>query len=49
MSSNLPAGAEHDPNAPWNNEEKDNECLYCGEPTGGSFCDSNCRVAYIND
>ncbi len=35
MSSNLPLGAEYDPNAPWNEVEPDmetcNECGGCGK------------------
>ena len=31
MNSNIPAGAENDPNAPWNNEEEF-ECNVCGKP-----------------
>ncbi|AFM54818.1 hypothetical protein B620_gp40 [Croceibacter phage P2559S] len=30
-------------------DEKENECDYCGEPCNGSFCDSNCRKGYIHD
>lgn len=46
--SNYPAGAEHDPRAPYN-EVEENDCLYCGEPTDKSFCDKNCRNAYMSD
>ena len=31
MNSNLPPGAENDPNAPWNNEDE-YECNVCGAP-----------------
>jgi len=47
--SNLPAGAENDPNAPWNQEEQENECSYCGEPCGKDFCNKECYIAELND
>lgn len=27
-------------------EEKENECLFCGEECEKTYCDSNCRKAY---
>lgn len=47
--SNYPAGAEFDPSAPWNEEDLDNNCGYCGEPTDGYYCDKNCEKADMND
>lgn len=46
MSGNLPAGAEQDPNAPWNNEEE-NTCNYCGEPCERSYCNDDCKRADV--
>lgn len=42
--SNLPAGAENDPNAPWNNEEEET-CLYCGIPCNGMYCSDDHKKA----
>lgn len=36
---------DQDPNAPWNNEEKENECSFCREPSEGSFCSRDCERA----
>lgn len=48
--SNYPAGAEHDPNAPWNQPEPDNYCMYCGDPTVNKhYCSRECRIADLND
>jgi len=30
-------------------DEKDNECGYCGEPTDKDFCNKECYKAYQND
>lgn len=30
-------------------DEKENECLYCGEPSEKDFCDKQCYKAYQND
>jgi hypothetical protein len=30
-------------------EEKENECTYCGEPCDGPFCDRLCLKAYDQD
>ena len=46
--SNLPPGAEYDPNAPWNNEDE-NECGFCGDPCSGSYCSKDCERADIDD
>lgn len=44
--SNLPVGAENDPNAPWN-EEKEYECAMCGEPMSKNttYCSNACYFA----
>lgn len=46
--SNLPAGAENDPNAPWNNEEE-NLCYFCGNPCDRLYCDDRCKKADLED
>jgi len=46
--SNLPPGAEFDPNAPWNNEYED-ECAFCGEPCNGTYCSDDCERADNDD
>lgn len=38
----------------WKNEnpydqEKENECAFCGEECDGEFCSSECKKAYIHD
>lgn len=40
--SNLPSGAENDPNAPYN--ETENYCNVCDEPIGinSSYCSQSC-------
>jgi len=30
-------------------EEKENDCLYCGEPCDTDFCDKACQKAYESD
>lgn len=30
-------------------EEKENECGFCGAPCDGDFCDKECKKAYEND
>ena len=47
LASNLPAGAENDPNAPWNNEEPIWDCAVCGTPTDAmdGYCSSECFMA----
>lgn len=30
-------------------DEKDNECMFCGEPSDRDFCDRQCYIAYQND
>lgn len=48
--SNIPIGSENDPNAPWNEDEGELECKYCGEAiTKGFYCDKNCEKADFND
>ena len=48
--SNYPAGAENDPNAPWNQPDNDNECMFCGEPTDNVYyCSKNCEKADMSD
>ena len=48
----YPAGAEHDPNAPWNREDPPDECPLCGlanqDDDGkplydGVFCSAKCE------
>ena len=45
--SNLPAGAEHDPRAPWN-IEKENECNFCGNPCEKTYCSKDCKRADLD-
>lgn len=45
--SGLPAGTENDPNAPWNNE-KESECLYCGNPCEGMYCSNEHKKADLD-
>ena len=45
---NLPAGAENDPNAPWNNE-KESTCGYCGDACTKDFCNKDCEKADTHD
>lgn len=47
--SNYPTGAEHHPNAPYNETESNKKCLYCGENVEYMFCDEDCEKAYLND
>lgn len=44
--SNTPAGADNDPNAPWN-EKDDFECTECGAPVEKEFsqCSKDCIKA----
>ena len=44
MSGYLPAGAENDPNAPWNEKDQEFECRMCGEPmdTDKHYCSTSC-------
>jgi len=30
-------------------DEKDNECSFCGVPCDGHFCSKECRIAEMND
>lgn len=30
-------------------QEKENECAYCGEPCDGDFCNRQCMNAFLND
>lgn len=47
----YPAGAEHDPNAPYNQPDLPEECPTCGEPNmedgepthDGVFCSPDCE------
>lgn len=43
--SNYPAGAENDPNAPYNQPEEQNFCAICDEPCEGSYCSYKCFEA----
>lgn len=47
--NNLPAGADNDPNAPYN--KTDNYCLVCDKPlnTNKAYCSERCRKADFND
>ncbi len=50
MSTNYPIGAEIAPNAPYNEEDKVNECMYCGEETDNKYyCSKPCMKADFND
>lgn len=53
----YPAGAENDPNAPYNQIEEPEECPVCGEPNvdkegnptyphDPSFCSNECYISY---
>ena len=48
--SNLPLGAEYEPQAPYNEVEV-SICLYCGDVTedDADFCNQTCRYFYEND
>lgn len=47
--SGYPAGAENDPNAPYN-EVDERECSFCGTPTSNKyFCSKECEIADLND
>jgi len=53
----YPAGAENDPNAPWNEPEMPEECPMCGEPNTDedgeplfddpSFCSKKCYQRFL--
>jgi len=52
----YPAGAEHDPNAPYNQPDLPDECPQCGEPNydedgdplhDGIFCSKECEDVYM--
>ena len=48
--SNYPMGAENDPNAPFNEVVKYNNCMYCGEPIeNNGYCNTECEKADFND
>ena len=46
----YPAGAEHDPNAPWNQEEPPDTCPICGAANDGAeddcfpYCSDECAA-----
>lgn len=40
---------DFDVNNPHNNEELENNCLYCGEESDKDFCNRGCYSAYLND
>lgn len=46
--SNLPAGTENDPRAPWNEADDIHECLNCAEqiPDNKRFCSKWCKEEY---
>lgn len=33
----------------WIDEELEDECVYCGEPCNGTYCDKECKKAYEQD
>ncbi len=54
----YPAGAENDPNAPWNQRELPDCCPVCGEPNtnedgsdihDGIYCSAYCEVQGEDD
>jgi len=56
----YPAGAENDPNAPYNQIDPPEECPVCGEPNADedgepvypddpSFCSEKCLLKYCQD
>lgn len=48
--SNYSAGPEHDPNAPWNEVDYENDCMFCGKPTNNKFyCSKECQKADLKD
>lgn len=51
----YPAGAEHDPSAPWNQPDLPDECPKCGKPNrddddrelhDGVFCSKECEDSW---
>lgn len=40
---------DYHPNNPHNNEELENNCLYCGEESEKDFCNRACYIANLND
>jgi len=48
--SNYPTGSEHNPQAPWNEEDKNNNCYFCGEPISGKYyCNKICEKSDMSD
>lgn len=48
----YPAGAEHDPNAPYNQEPEPDCCPVCGAENGGAwgiYCSRRCRDIHEDD
>lgn len=47
--NNYPAGAENDPNAPWN-DLGTNKCVYCEKPTDNEeYCSKKCRFLDLDN
>lgn len=41
-SDNLPVGSKNDPNAPWNDNSGDQECIVCKTSCDGKYCSQEC-------